>query len=101
MLSRGILAVVAGAGGAPVMAEAPPASRARSGDIAIQEELEAARKAGTVEAYDLFIARHPNHPLAQAAHSERDRLSGERPHEQAVGKKTDDDPLRSAPAPDR
>src|SRR5687768_4637630 len=35
---------------------------ARDGDIAIQEELDAARKAGTRAAYDLFIARHPGHP---------------------------------------
>ena len=49
----------------------PPA---RDGNIAIQEELEAARRAGTIEAYDLFIARHPDHPLADAARQERARL---------------------------
>ena len=51
--------------------ELPPA---RDGNIAIQEELDAARRAGTVEAYDLFIARHPRHPLAEIARGERDRL---------------------------
>ena len=48
----------------------------RDGDIAIAEELEAARRAGTRAAYDLFIARHPNHPLAVTARQERDRLPG-------------------------
>ena len=49
--------------------------RARDGNIAIQEELEAARRAANVEAYDLFIARHPNHPLAQVARRERECLA--------------------------
>jgi hypothetical protein len=48
--------------------------RARDGDIAIQEELDAARRAATIEAYDLFIARHPDHPLAGVASGERQRL---------------------------
>ena len=52
--------------------------RARDGNIAIREELEAARKAATVEAYDLFIARHPDHPLAQVARMERECLQSRR-----------------------
>lgn len=48
---------------------------ARDGNIAIQEELDAARRARTVAAYDLFIARHPRHPLAETARAERARLS--------------------------
>jgi hypothetical protein len=47
---------------------------ARDGNIAIQEELDAARRAGTVAAYDLFIARHPQHPLAATARAERAKL---------------------------
>ena len=47
---------------------------ARDGNIAIQEELDAARQAATVEAYDLFIARHPDHPLATIAREERRHL---------------------------
>lgn len=47
---------------------------ARPGDVAIGEEFEAARRAGTREAYDLFIARHPDHSLADRARRERDRL---------------------------
>jgi len=66
------LAAAAGAWGAP-MAE-PPIAPARDGDIAIRQELDAARKAGNVAAYDLFIARHPDHPLAAVARRERERL---------------------------
>ena len=40
---------------------------ARDGDVAIREELCVARKAGTLAAYDLFIARHPGHRLAEIA----------------------------------
>jgi hypothetical protein len=47
---------------------------ARDPDIAVQEELDAARRAGTVAAYDLFLARQGDHPLAQVARRERARL---------------------------
>jgi hypothetical protein len=50
-------------------------AKARDGNIAIQQELDAARRARSVEAYDLFIARHPNHPLADVARRERDSLA--------------------------
>jgi len=49
--------------------------RARDGNIAIQQELDAARKAATLEAYDLFLARHPQHPLAEIARRERAELA--------------------------
>jgi hypothetical protein len=48
--------------------------RPRDGNIAVQEELDAARKAGTIAAYDLFLARNPDHPLAEVARRERARL---------------------------
>ena len=48
---------------------------ARDGNIAIEQELAAAREKGTVEAYDLFLARHPTHPLAKVAREERARLT--------------------------
>jgi len=48
---------------------------ARDGDVAIREELCAARKAGTLAAYDLFIARHPGHRLAEIARRERARIA--------------------------
>ena len=49
--------------------------RPRDGNVAIREELDAARAAGTVEAYDLFIARHPQHELAEVARRERAELA--------------------------
>ena len=52
--------------------------RPRDGNIAVQEELGAARRAGTVEAYDLFIARNRRHPLAAVARRERARLAAPR-----------------------
>jgi hypothetical protein len=48
--------------------------RPRDPDIAVQEELDAARKQGTVAAYDLFIERHGDHRLAVVARRERARL---------------------------
>ena len=46
----------------------------RDGNVAVAEELTAARRAGTIAAYDLFIARHPAHRLAREARRERARL---------------------------
>jgi hypothetical protein len=54
--------------------QAPPASqmrKARDPNVAVEQELCAARAAATVAAYDLFIARHPRHPLADVARNER------------------------------
>ena len=39
------------------------------------EELDAARRAGTLAAYDLFLARHGDHPLAAIARRERARIA--------------------------
>jgi len=52
--------------------------RPRDGDVAVQEELQAARRAGTVEAYDLFIARNRRHRLAAVGRRERARLAAPR-----------------------
>jgi hypothetical protein len=52
--------------------------RPRDGNIAVREELDAARRAGTLAAYDLFLARHGDHPLARAARRERARIAGRR-----------------------
>ncbi|HEX8400746.1 MAG TPA: hypothetical protein VF628_03490 [Allosphingosinicella sp.] len=64
--------------GAPVQRGMPVSKEqaipARDGNIAIQEEYCAARKAGTAAAYDLFIARHPQHPLAAQARADRAQL---------------------------
>ncbi len=61
-------------GQGPEMRRPPHIAPARDGNIAIQQELDAARKAGTLAAYDLFIARHPSHPLAEVARKERKHL---------------------------
>jgi hypothetical protein len=69
------LAAPGSATGAPaVEATGPGVPPARDGNVAIRQELDAARQAGTPAAYDLFIARHPTHPLAATARRERDRL---------------------------
>ncbi len=48
--------------------------RARPGDIAEFEELQAARRAGTRAAYDLFLARHPSGRHAAEARAEQARI---------------------------
>jgi hypothetical protein len=53
--------------------EVPPA---RPGDVAIMEELQAARASRRVADYELFIARHPSHPLARVARAELEALRG-------------------------
>ena len=58
MLTGLILAGLLGVAAMPAE-QVPPA---RDGNVAIMEELCAARAKGRVEAYDLFIARHPRHP---------------------------------------
>lgn len=60
------------------MAGSAKTAPARDGNIAIAEELCAARAKATVAAYDLFIARHPEHPLARTARKERDRILAKR-----------------------
>jgi hypothetical protein len=68
-----------GASGAKGPDLAPPRRstelpRPRNPDIAVQEELDAARRAANVQAYDLFLARHGDHPLADVARRERARI---------------------------
>lgn len=73
-------AAIAGTGAAdaamsgqrPVRSTSLP--RPRDGDIAIREELDAARRARTLAAYDLFLARHPGHALERTARRERQRI---------------------------
>jgi hypothetical protein len=50
----------------------PPA---RDPKIAVQEEYEIARQQGTVQALELFIARHPDDPLAAKARADLRLLS--------------------------
>lgn len=54
---------------------APAMPMARDPAAAVAEEYEAARRKGTREALQLFIARHSDDPLAQQARAEWKRLS--------------------------
>ena len=45
----------------------PPA---RDPQLAVQEEYQLARQRGTAEALELFIARHPDNPLAEQARAD-------------------------------
>ena len=53
--------------------------RPRPAALGVQNELDAARQAGTIEAYDLFLARHGDHRLAAAARRERAALAARSP----------------------
>jgi hypothetical protein len=83
-LLTGLALAGSGAPGVAAMKEQVPRRstdqpRPRDGNIAIREELDAARRAGTLEAYDLFIARHPRHSLAAVARRERAALAAGKP----------------------
>lgn len=54
---------------------APSMPMARDPAAAVAEEYEAARRKGTREALELFIARHGDDPLAAQARAELKRLS--------------------------
>jgi hypothetical protein len=49
----------------------PPA---RDPEVAVEEEFRMARQRGTAEAMELFIARHPDSPLAEKARDDLRRL---------------------------
>jgi hypothetical protein len=54
---------------------APSVPPARDPSAAVAEEYELARQKGTPEAFELFIARHGDDPLAEKARAELKRLS--------------------------
>ncbi|MCK1313399.1 hypothetical protein [Bradyrhizobium sp. 23] len=56
------------------VARAPSVPAARDPSAAVAEEYEAARRKGTREAFELFIARHGDSPLAERARGELTRL---------------------------
>ncbi|OKO77043.1 hypothetical protein AC629_32200 [Bradyrhizobium sp. NAS80.1] len=56
-------------------AHAPSMPMARDPSAAVAEEYEAARRKGTLEAFELFIARHGDDALAEQARAELKRLS--------------------------
>lgn len=67
--------VVALASAPTTMAKVPPA---RSGDIAIRQEYDGALETGTIAALDLFIERHPGHPLVKKALGRKKMLERKR-----------------------
>lgn len=54
---------------------APSVPPARASSAAVAEEYEIARQKGTAEAFELFVARHGDDPLAEKARAELKRLS--------------------------
>jgi len=55
-------------------ARSPTVSVARDPSAAVAEEYEAARRKDTAKAYELFIARHGDDPLAAKARADLSRL---------------------------
>ncbi|EJN12862.1 hypothetical protein PMI42_03868 [Bradyrhizobium sp. YR681] len=53
----------------------PSVPPARDPSAAVAEEYEAARRKDTTDAYELFIARHGDDPLAKKARAHLRRLS--------------------------
>ncbi|MGR4931042.1 hypothetical protein ACIPUD_30155 [Bradyrhizobium sp. CAR08] len=53
----------------------PTVPMARDPSAAVAEEYESARRKGTREAFELFIARHGDDPLAERARAELKRLA--------------------------
>ncbi|MDN4986736.1 hypothetical protein QY049_26605 [Bradyrhizobium sp. WYCCWR 13022] len=53
----------------------PSVPPARPPAAAVAEEYELARQKGTAEAFELFIARHGDDPLAEKARAELEQLS--------------------------
>ena len=67
------LSKTANAGDGP-QAPARTTPPARDPQLAVQEEYQLARQRGTAEALELFIARHPDSPLAEKARANLARL---------------------------
>jgi hypothetical protein len=80
LLLAGLALAGSGAAAGNVVKKPPPGRSTdqphpRDGNVAIREALAVARRAGTVEAYDRFLERHSNHPLAEVARRERAALA--------------------------
>ena len=50
----------------------------RDPELAVREEYDLAKGRGSAEAFELFIARHPDHALVAEARRELERLKGAR-----------------------
>jgi hypothetical protein len=72
---RILMAKVATAGETPKPVPQATTPPARDPKIAVEEEYQVARQRGTVQALELFIARHPDDPLAQKALADIRRIS--------------------------
>jgi hypothetical protein len=76
LLSKGVPAMAGKANADDGKAgRAPSVPPARDPAVAVAEEYELARRKGTAEALELFIARHGDDPLAEKARAELRRLS--------------------------
>ncbi len=66
-----VLAAYPDTNGDPAMSDTPARGGenrpARDGNIAIRQEFDAAVAENSIESYEFFIARHPDHPLAALA----------------------------------
>lgn len=54
----------------------PPMPAPRDGQVAVQEEFDAAAAANTLAAWDLFLRRHPDNPLSGRAREARAAVAG-------------------------
>ena len=72
---RILMAKVAAEGETPKPVPQATTPPARDPKIAVEEEYQIARQRGTVQALELFIARHPDDPLAQKALADIRRIS--------------------------
>jgi hypothetical protein len=72
---RILMAKAAAAGETPKPVPQETTPPARDPKIAVEEEYQIARQRGTVQALELFIARHPEDPLAQRALADIRRIS--------------------------
>ena len=69
------MAKVAAAGETPKPVPQATTPPARDPKIAAEEEYQIARQRGTVQALELFIARHPDDPLAEKARADLQRMT--------------------------
>ena len=72
---RILMAKVATAGEPPKPVPQETTPPARDPKIAVEEEYQIARQRGTVQALELFIARHPDDPLAEQARGDLRRMT--------------------------
>ena len=69
------MAKVAAAGETPKPVPQATTPPARDPKIAVEEEYQIARQRGTVQALELFIARHPDDPLAEKARADLQQMT--------------------------